>query len=144
MDLSDCGRFVVDYPVQGCLIVAHAPPGGAAEAAHFSDVYVHHAMEQLWELHHARGTGLELWPPLLRDWTTCKGPWASGDGWFAYAPAELAAMLVDLLEQDVQEPDLSRVHVVDGRPSATIREAVAALVAFVQAAPGTQVFVMRD
>jgi hypothetical protein len=146
MDLSECGRFVVDYPVQGCVIVAHARPqaADAAATAHFSDVYMHYAMEQLWELHHARGTLPDTWPALLRDWTTCKGPWGVDDDWHAYAATELAAMLADLLEQGVQEPDLSRIHPVDGKPSASVSEAMAALAAFVQRAPGGDVVVMRD
>jgi hypothetical protein len=145
MDLSESGRFVVDYPVQGCLVVAHArPEGEVAFAAYFSEVYVLFAMEQLWELHHARGSAPEVLPALLLDWTKCKGPWDTADGWHAYAAAPLAAMLVDLLEQGVQEPDLSRIHPVDGRPSATVSEALAALVAFVQQAPRGEVFVMCD
>jgi hypothetical protein len=140
MDLSDAGRFVVDYPVQGCLVVAHAGP--EAPTAHFSEVYVLHAMEQLWELHHACGTAPAGLPALLRDWTACAGPWDTAQGWHAYAAEELAAMLTDLLEQGVREPDLSRIHPVDGRPSATVGEALAALVAFVEAAPG-DVYVTR-
>jgi hypothetical protein len=144
MDLGESGRFVVDHPVQGCLVVAHASQGAEDVAmAYFSEVYVLPALEQLWELHQARGTRPDAWPALLRDWTACRGAWGASEGWHAYAAVDLAAMVDDLLEQGVQEPDLSRLHPVDGRPSATLGEAMAALAAFVQRAPGGDVFVAR-
>ena len=136
-------RFSIDYPVQGELLVAYAPDADG-DVLRLADLYTSPMLQTLWQRHQARDPSKASWPAFLRDWHSLQGAWAHGDPWHAYDAAETARALVELVAGGLPELEVWRVHPVDGGPPGTLAEAMAALVAFVQAAPGPTIYFLDD
>lgn len=135
-------RFSISYPVQGALVVAHAPHVDG-DVLRLADLYTMEMFQALWKVYQERDASMATWPAILRDWNLLEGAWGQGDAWHAYDAAETSAALAALVGR-LPDVDVSRVHPVDGGPPGTLAEALAAFRAFVEAAPGPTIYLLDD